>query len=73
MSKARASLGLEASYKKSTQTLTLDNRVFKVCDIKEERLGLVRRKILFLHFDGNTWNILLCNEGFTDIKHYKLR
>jgi hypothetical protein len=73
MSEARVSLKGEVAYRKSTKTLILDRRVFKVCEIKEERFGLLRRKILFIHFDGNTWNILHSNENFTDTKYYKLR
>lgn len=73
MSDVRADLKGEISYTKTTKTLTLDNRVFKVCEVKEERLGLLRRKILFVHFDGKTWNVLHANEDFTNVRNYKLR
>jgi hypothetical protein len=73
MSEIKATLKGEASYERTTKTLTLDRRVFKVCEVKEERLGTLRRKILFVHFDGKIWNILHSDEDFTDIKYYKLR
>jgi hypothetical protein len=72
MSEEKAALRAEFGYKKTAKTLTLDRRVFKVCEIKEERLGLLR-SILFVHFDGKTWNILHSNEDFRDVKNFKLR
>ena len=64
MSKITVGLKGKVTYEKTTKTLKLDRRVFKVCEIKEESLGLFGRKILFVHFDGDTWNILHANEDF---------
>ena len=72
MSKFESSLRGEVEYKKETKTVIFDKRVFKVCQVKEERLGIFRRKILFVHFDGQTWNVLHANEDFTDVKSFKI-
>jgi hypothetical protein len=72
MSEVKTDLRAEVVVKKTSNTVTLDRRYFNVCEAKIERLGVLRRNILFVHFDGKTWNILHANEGFTDVKNFKL-
>lgn len=57
-----------ARYEKSKKTVVLDKNVFQVCEIKLREIGLISKKLLFIHFDGQTWNILYTN---SDMSHFK--
>lgn len=57
---------------KSKEIAVLDRRIFKVCEINEREFGPKKKKSLFIHFDGKTWNLLLVNPNFSLVKYYKL-
>jgi len=54
------------------KTLTLDKRIFKPCEIKEKEAGLVRKKFLFVHFNGRQWKLLLTTADLSKVKSLKL-
>jgi hypothetical protein len=60
-------------YERIRSTTILDERIFKVCDIKEKEIGIVRRWLLYLHFNGKTWKILLLKPDLSEVKYFELQ
>lgn len=56
-------------YENLKKTIVLDKREFSVCEIKEKEIGLLRKRLLFVHYDGERWDLLLTNLDLTDVKH----
>ena len=51
----------KAEYEKKHATLILDPRIFDLCKVKQVELGLLRKRIIFVHYDGKRWDILVYN------------
>jgi len=64
-----ASIETPIRYEKLKKSVILDTRVFKTCEIKEKEVGRLRKKLLFIHYNGKMWDILLTNLEVTDVKH----
>lgn len=62
---------IELRYEKLS--VIADKRTFKVCEIKEKEIGLVRKKFLYVHFDGRQWNILKIDVSSSTIARYTLK
>ena len=63
-------------YENLKKTIVLDKREFSVCEIKEKEVGLLRKRLLFVHYDGEIWDLLFANLDLTEVKHllfYKLK
>ena len=51
----------------------LDKKVFKVCEIKEKEVGKLRKKFVFIHFDGKKWELLVANPDLSEARLIQLR
>lgn len=63
-------------YENLKKTIVLDKREFSVCKIREKEVGLLRKRLLFIHYDGEVWDVLFTNLDLTKVKHrlfYKLK
>jgi hypothetical protein len=50
----------------------LDKKVFKVCEIKERQIGTLRKKFVYIHFDGKEWHVLCSNSDFSETAFFTL-
>lgn len=60
------------NYEKSKKTLILDNKIFETCKVKFIETGFLRKKFVFVHFDGKRWNILLVNKDYSKLRNIQL-
>ena len=60
-------------YEKSKQRIELDNDVFETCKVKHIKSGLFRKSLVFLHFDGETWNLLRVNNDWSKIENFQFK
>lgn len=59
-------------YERAKITEVLDKRIFNICECKEKEIGVVRKKLLYLHFDGSQWRILLIAPDLSEFKYLKV-
>ncbi|KPV63638.1 MAG: hypothetical protein AOA66_0770 [Candidatus Bathyarchaeota archaeon BA2] len=59
-------------YKRIKLTTVLDGRLFKICDIKEKEIGIVRKRFLYLHYDGNMWKVLSITPDLSEVEYFVL-
>jgi len=60
------------SYKKISVSQVLDAKIFKVCEIKEKEIGIIRKKFQYVHFDGKQWRILQISADLAEFKYFKI-
>jgi len=65
---AKISVDTPLSYQKVSKRVEIDKKTFKVCQIKEEVIGKIKKSFLFIHFDGKQWKILLLPSDLAKIK-----
>lgn len=61
----------EAKYKRLKKTLVIERRNFKICEVKEREIGFIKKRVLYIHFDGRVFSVLqVTNSG--EISGYRL-
>ncbi len=45
-------------YRKVRKVLELNPRAFRPCEVKEFEVGVIRKQVYFVHFDGKRWDII---------------
>jgi hypothetical protein len=63
---------LQLKYKRVRIVQVFDKRFFKICDIKEKEIGIVKKKFLYTHFDGKQWRILQLAADLSTVKCFKI-
>jgi hypothetical protein len=63
---------LQSKYEMLREVITLDKKYFKICEVKEKEIGIIKRRFLYIHFDGKQWRILRLDVDLSAVEHWKI-
>lgn len=63
---------LPFEYKYLKKIHEFERKDFPICTIKEKESGVLEKKLLYIHFDGKLWNILIVFLKTMEIKHFAI-
>lgn len=57
-------------YSRQKKSVVLDNKVFKVGDVKMIENGIFSKSYTFVQFDGKKWHVLTLDKECKDVKNF---